>query len=122
MTMPSTTTFRRRQVVVVDVPYSDQSGVKPRPALIVSTEKFHRALPDVIVCPISSQPRYYLRPGTGDCRLGDWEAVGLRHPSTVRVSKLLTVEKQIIRRVLGQTSRIDLEMVVATLRQAFGLR
>jgi len=119
--MPSTTTFRRGQVVVVDIPYSDHSGVKPRPALIVSTEKFHRALPGVIVCPISSQPRYYQRPGMGDCRLGDWEAVGLRHPSTVRVSKLLTVQKQIIRRVLGQTSPVDLEVVVTTLRQAFGL-
>lgn len=67
--MPSTTTFRRGQVVVVEVPFSDHSGTKPRPAMIVSADDFHRGLPDIIVCPISSQPRYYNRPGPGDCPL-----------------------------------------------------
>ena len=47
--MPSTTTFRRGQVVVVNVPFSDRSGVKPRPALVISAETFHRGLPDMIV-------------------------------------------------------------------------
>jgi hypothetical protein len=31
--MPSTTTSKRGQVLVVNVPFSDRSGVKPRPAL-----------------------------------------------------------------------------------------
>lgn len=57
--MPSTTTFSRGQVVVVSVPFSDRSGVKPRPAPVMSLESFHRDLPDIIVCPISSQPRFY---------------------------------------------------------------
>ena len=96
--MPSTTTFRRKQVVVVDVPFSNHSGVKPRPALVVSTEAFHRDLAGVIVCPISSQPRYYRRPGRGDCPLRDWRVVGLQHSSTVRISKLLAVDKRIVRR------------------------
>ena len=65
--MPSTIIFDRGQVVVVDVPFSNGTGVKPRPALIVSDRSFHGALPDVIVCPISSQPRYYAKPGPGDC-------------------------------------------------------
>ena len=50
--MPSTATFRRGQVVVVNVPFSDRSGVKPRPALVIRAEMFHRPLPDLIVCPI----------------------------------------------------------------------
>ncbi len=120
--MPSTTTFRRGQVVVVDVPHSDHSGVKPRPALVVSAESFHRDLPDVIVCPISSQPRYYRRPGKGDCPLREWKAVGLRHPSTVRVSRVLGVGKQITRRILGHVSDRDLAMVETELRRALALR
>jgi len=55
--MPSTTTYDRGQVVVVSVPFSDQSGAKPRPALVVSADAFHRTLLDVILCPISSQPK-----------------------------------------------------------------
>lgn len=38
--MPSTTTYRRGQVIVVNVPFSDATGAKPRPALVVSTEAF----------------------------------------------------------------------------------
>jgi mRNA-degrading endonuclease toxin of MazEF toxin-antitoxin module len=108
-------------VVVVGVPFSNHSGVKPRPALIVSAEEFHRDLPDVIVCPISSQPRYYSRPGQGDCPLQGWKAIGLRHPSTLRISKLLTVDKRIIRKTLGMASRQDLVRMEARLRRALGL-
>jgi mRNA-degrading endonuclease toxin of MazEF toxin-antitoxin module len=78
----------------------------------LSTAALRRSLPDILVCPISSQPRYFRRPGLGDCPLSDWAAVGLRHPSTVRVSKLLSVDKRIVVRVLGRLpdaamSRID---------------
>ena len=122
--MPSTTTyrpFRRGQVVVVNVPYSDRSGVKPRPALVISTERFHRDLPDVIVCPISSQPRFYRRPGPGDCPLRNWPSSGLRYPSTVRVSKILALDKHIVKRALGSLSGPDLARVEATVRQALDL-
>jgi mRNA-degrading endonuclease toxin of MazEF toxin-antitoxin module len=121
--MPSTTTYsyRRGLVVVVNVPYTDRSGVKPRPALIISTERFHRDLPDVIVCPISSQPRFYRRPGPGDCPLRNWPSIGLRHPSTVRVSKILAVDKQIVKRALGSLSGPDLARVEATVPQALDL-
>lgn len=120
--MPSTTTFRRGQVVIVDVPFSNHSGVKPRPALVISAEPFHRDIPDVIVCPISSQPMYYRHPGKGDCPLREWKAVGLRHPSTVRVSKVLGVDKQIARRILGHVSEGDLARVETELRHALGLK
>jgi mRNA-degrading endonuclease toxin of MazEF toxin-antitoxin module len=84
----------------VNVPFTGQAGSKPRPAVIVSVERFHRRLLDVIVCPVSSQPRYYQKPGPGDHPLKHWKAVGLRHPSTARLSNIVTVEKKLIRRVL----------------------
>jgi len=84
--LPSTTTYERGQVIVVNVPFSDQSGTKPRPALVVSAESFRAGLPDLIVCPISSQSRFHRRPGPGDCPLRDWRSVNLQHPSTVRIS------------------------------------
>jgi mRNA interferase MazF len=118
--MPSTTTYDRGHVVVVEVPFSDLSGTKRRPAVVVSVEKFHRALPDLIVCPISSQARFYRRPGPGDCPLADWRLVGLRHPSTVRISKLLAVDKQIVKKALGILPSADLARVEASLRHAFG--
>lgn len=119
--MPSTTTYRRGQVIVVNVPFPDQSGSKPRPALVISTEAFHRGLLDVIVCPISSKSRYFKRPGPGDHPLKHWKAVGLRHPSSVRISNILAVEKKIIKRVLGILHEDDMKQVAKGLSKAFGL-
>jgi len=119
--MPSTTTFEHGQVVVVNVPFTGQMGSKPRPALVVSVEAFHGKLPDVIVCPISSQPRLFGRPGPGDHPLAHWKAVGLRYPSTARLSNPLAVEKKLIKRVLGTLHPGDLAPVHQGLRQAFGL-
>ena len=120
-TMPSTTIYRRAQVVVVEVPFSDLSGTKRRPALVVSSERFHRALSDVIVCPISSQPRYYRNPGPGDCPLRKWRMARLRHPSTVRISKIVAVDKRILARVLGRIAKEDLPRVEAMLEEALEL-
>ncbi len=119
--MPSTITYRRGQIVVVNVPFSDRTGTKPRPALILSTVAFHSKLPDIIVCPISSQPRFYRRPGPGDCPIRHWQAIGFRYPSTVRVSKILAVDKAIVKRPFGRLSDQDLTRVEAHVRQALGL-
>jgi mRNA-degrading endonuclease toxin of MazEF toxin-antitoxin module len=89
---------------------------------VISTEAFHRTLPDVIVCPISSQPRYYSKPGSGDLPLKHWKNVGLRHPSTARLSNLLAVEKKLIRRVLGTLAEEDMREIEKALRAALGLR
>jgi mRNA-degrading endonuclease toxin of MazEF toxin-antitoxin module len=105
----------------VNVPFAGQDGAKPRPALVASVETFHRKLLDVIVCPISSQPRYFQKPGPGDHPLKYWKAVGLRHPSTARISNLLAVEKKLIKRVLGTLHAEDLARIEHGLRQAFGL-
>ena len=45
--MPSTTTYKRGQVIVVNVPFSNHTGIKPRPALVISTDAFHHDLPDL---------------------------------------------------------------------------
>ena len=119
--MPSTTTYESGQVVVVNVPFTDQSGAKRRPALILSTEAFHRRLPDLIACPISSQPRFYERPGPGDQPLRHWRAVGLRYPSVARISNLVSVDKRIIERSLGNLEQEDLDEVRDRLRLAFDL-
>ncbi len=119
--MPSTTTYERGQVVVVNVPFSNQSGAKPRPALVVSAEPFHRNLPDVIICPISSQPRYYQNPGPGDHPLRHWKTVGLRFPSTARISNIQAVEKTIIKKIIGTLPADDIAGIDKELRTALYL-
>ncbi len=119
--MLSTTTYRRGQVVVVSVLFTDQAGAKLRPAVILSTDAFHRRLRDVIACPISSRPRYFERPGPGDRPLAKWRTAGLRFPSTARVSNILAIDKSLIRRVVGKLAPEDLRGIDAGLREALGL-
>lgn len=115
------TTYRRGDVVVVNVVFTGQAGSKPRPALVVSADSFHKKIADVVVCPISSQPRFFTRPGTGDRPLKHWKVAGLHHPSTVRISNIVAVEKKIIKRVLGAVHADDLVAVEQGLRAAFQL-
>jgi len=119
--MASTTTYRRGQVIVVNVPFTGQTGSKPRPAVIVSAATFHRTLPDVIICPISSQPRYYTAPGPGDHPLKHWSKIGLRYPSTARLSNLMAVDKKLIKGLLGTIPAEDLGRIQTGLRFALGL-
>jgi mRNA interferase MazF len=114
-------TYSRGDVVVVNVNFTGQGGSKLRPALVVSADRFHRRLPDLIVAPISSQARFFDKPGVGDYPLEHWKAAGLRYPSAVRISNIVAVEKKIIRRVLGSAHAEDLVAVEAGLRAAFGL-
>lgn len=107
--------------MVVNVPFTGQGGSKPRPAVVMSTDSFHKTLPDLIVCPVSSQPRRYAHPGVGDHPLDHWKAVGLRHSSTVRVSNIVAIERKLIKRVLGSLHADDLARVKEGLRACFGL-
>jgi mRNA-degrading endonuclease toxin of MazEF toxin-antitoxin module len=116
-----TTIYRRGQVVVVNVPFSGHAGAKPRPALVLSADVFHRKLPDLIVCPISSQPRFYKQPGGGDYPLQHWKGLGLRHPSTGRRSNLMAVEKRLIKRALAPLHGDDLARIEQGLRAVFSL-
>ena len=119
--MRSTTTYRRGQVVVVNVPFTGHVGAKPRPALVLSADTFHKGLPDLIVCPISSQPRFYNQPGGGDHPLKHWKILGLRYPSTARLSNLMAVEKHLIKRALSPLHEDDLARIERGLREVFSL-
>ncbi len=50
-----------------------------------------------------------------------WKAAGLRHPSTVRVSKLLAIDKRIIKQPLGKIGVDDLAAVTRALGAALGI-
>jgi len=45
----------------------------------------------------------------------------LRHPSTVRISKIVAVDKRILARVLGRIAKEDLPRVEAMLEEALEL-
>ena len=53
--MPSTTRFRRGDIVLVPFPFTDLTSSKRRPALVVSPDSFNQAMQDVVLAAITSQ-------------------------------------------------------------------
>ena len=110
----------RGDIVLVPFPYSDLRGMKRRPACIVSAGAYQRG-PDVIVAMVTSQPGRRQTPGVGDVVVADWQAAGLRAPSTVRAGRILVLEQRLLGATLGRLSAGSLSHVDDALRTVFGL-
>jgi mRNA interferase MazF len=67
---------------VVTVDFPGATGLKRRPAVIISTELYQRTRPDVILGLLTSQVARSTQPT--DYILQDWTQAGLRHPSAFR--------------------------------------
>jgi len=67
---------------VVAVNFPGVTGIKRRPAVVLSSAVYHASRPDVIVGLITSQTAAAI--GPTDCLLQDWAQAGLRAPSAFR--------------------------------------
>jgi mRNA interferase MazF len=116
--MQSTTICSRGDIVLVPFPFTDLTGVKPRPALVVSGDVYAQHTNDVIVAQITSNVGG--RPRFGDYYIRDWRQAGLRAPSMVR-AKLATLAWARVRRTLGQLPTPEMQAVERELRVALGM-
>jgi mRNA interferase MazF len=91
--MPSTTSFRQGDVVLVPFPFTDLSAIKQRPGLVISPDRLNDARDDLVVVAITSQIPSVLR--EDEVRLLDAELVecGLPKPSIVKLGKIFTIHQ-----------------------------
>jgi mRNA interferase MazF len=92
---------------VVTVDFSGATGIKRRPAVVVSSPLYHAHRPDVICGVITSQTTNATTPL--DYILEDWAAAGLRLPSAFR-SYFATAPLSDVREI-GRLSSRDWEEV-----------
>lgn len=93
--------MQRGDIVIVRFPFTDLSGSKRRPAVVLAVYP-----PDVVVAFISSvMPA---TPEKSDVVLqsvrADFAATGLKVPSVIRLRKLATLEQNLITRRMGRLS------------------
>lgn len=112
------TTFHRGDVVLVPFDFTDGSGAKMRPAVIVSSDEYNGTSPDVLLASVTGNLDAIEHPG--DHRVVDWKRAGLLRASLVQ-AKIATVESSCVHRRLGRLSTRDLRAVDQGLRQAMGL-
>jgi mRNA interferase MazF len=107
-------------IVDVDLPRLDAAGGwKERPALIISTEDFHRTRPDDLLVALITH-RIWKYHGPTDYILQDWQVAGLTQPSVVRSSLYLLLRSD-MKSIRGSLTPRDLQGVEACLRRALGL-
>jgi len=115
--MPSTIGCEFGDVVLVPFPFTDQTATKKRPAVVVSSNAYHRDRPDVILMAVTSQ----LRPaaGVGEVAVERWKQAGLLKPSVLK-PLLATVEKGLVIRKLGRLEAQDRDALRRELKMILG--
>ena len=103
-------------VVVVPFPYSDRLAEKRRPALVVSHPDLTARLGRVWVAMITSVPPS----GLGDAAIGDTAAAGLPVASTLRASKIATLDAGRVIRVAGRLADADQKLARRALMACSG--
>jgi len=98
--------------------FSDESGKKVRPAVVISSAAYHRARQEVVVAAITSnvaRRRLFC-----DHLISDWRGAGLLFPS-VATAIFRTIKRTMIDRKLGTMATPDVEAIDRGLRKALGL-
>jgi mRNA interferase MazF len=96
--------YRFGDIVYVLFPFSDHSGAKERPAVVISSPKFNQLKPEIILLPITSQLKHGDTYGT--VAIGDWQRAGLAKPSVIKPFPHTAIQKD-VRRKLGALTKTD---------------
>jgi mRNA interferase MazF len=115
MTHPSRLAFG--DVVLVPFPFTDQSGTKKRPAVVVSIAGYNTSRRDIVIMAITSQLRTPL--GYGEAIVGDWELAGLIKMSVLK-PVFTTLEQRLVLRILGHLSDADMKTLRGILGDVIG--
>lgn len=105
------TTYSPGQVVLVSFPFTTGSAAKSRPALVVLDHGDN----DLLLARITTQPHH----AAGDCPIKEWRAAGLLAPSIARLNKLATLDKSLVKRVIGTLQPADKLAIKAVLQSLF---
>jgi mRNA interferase MazF len=97
-------TVSRRDVVLVDYPYTDRAGSKVRPCIVVQNDHDNQRMDDTIVVLMTSKTRFTAGSKTELLIAADspsGKQAGLIFDSAVQGQNLLTVDRSFIRRKIG---------------------
>ncbi|HVF86462.1 MAG TPA: type II toxin-antitoxin system PemK/MazF family toxin [Pyrinomonadaceae bacterium] len=115
--MPPTTVYSFGDVVLVPFPFTDQSGAKKRPAVIVSSDAYNAARPDPVLMAITGQARGVAN--VGETEVIEWQRAGLLKASFIKPI-LTTIEKKLVSNKLRRLDQQDRDELQNSLRVILG--
>jgi len=105
--------IKQRDLILISYPFSDFSGEKVRPAIVISNDKINISAEDVIVVPLTTNIR--IKNYSFLLRQEDLESGKLIKESKVKVDKIFSVKKELIRMVIGKVKKEVLEKITKNL-------
>jgi mRNA interferase MazF len=115
---------QRGDIVMVDWVYSDRTGSKKRPAVVVQADAFNNVLDDTILALVTASARRRVGATTQleiDIATPDGFATGLSINSVVQCENLVTIDRKLIYRIRGRLSAALLAKVDGCLKAALEL-
>jgi mRNA interferase MazF len=111
------TSYDFGDIVLVPFPFTDQSGSKKRPAVVVSSAGYNAARLDLILMAVTSQ----LRSAAvfGEVAVNEWQKAGPLKASVVK-PVLATVERRLVLRRLGRLEQADRTAPSQSIRMIVG--
>ena len=104
-------------IILVPFPFTDQSAVKRRPAVVISSAAYHQARPDLVIMAITSQQPATL--SVGEVQIQDWRGAGLLKPSVLK-PVLTTIEPALVLKTLGRLMPSDQALLRRALTTILG--
>ena len=114
---PPMTSVSRGDVVLVRFVFADEKGVKQRPGLIVSTDRYHEDRRETILAAITSNVGRLL---IGDYKIRAWRESGLPYHSIV-TGIVRTIKHDMIAAKMGELPASELRSVENKLREILAL-
>ncbi len=116
--------IKRGDIVLANLPFTDQSGAKIRPALVVQCDVNNARLDDVIVAMITRTTKLAAIVPTQlliDITTPDGKATKLLHTSAVKCEHLITLDKTLIIKSIGHVPTALMAKVDDCLKAALEL-
>jgi mRNA interferase MazF len=116
--------IRRGDIVMVDWLFSDRTGSKRRPALVVQADVYNTALDDTILALITGSARRRIGAATQldiDIATPDGMLSGLVINSVVQCENLVTVDRNFILGIRGRLSTSQMQKVNNCLKAALDI-
>ena len=98
------TSYSFGDILLVPFPFTDQTSIKKRPTVVISSERYNRQKSDIIIMAITSQ--FNVELNFGEMAIADYEKVVLLKPSVIK-PVITTIEKSLVIRKLGQLKDSD---------------
>jgi mRNA interferase MazF len=115
--MLNMTIYEFSDVILVPFPFTDQTTIKKRPAVVVSSDEYNSGRPDLIIMAITS--RLHQIDKTGEKYVTDWQGAGLLKPSVFKPI-LATIENTLVLKQLGSLQSEDRHTLVMILQDILG--